>query len=179
MSFKKGTYMGGVVTLDHLRERCVIDADTGCWSYRPQGKESAQVAIHGSANFKVRRAALMLAGVAIPKGHMVWAKACCASKHCANPQHTRTGTRKEWGKWLAAQGSMKGLPAKVAANARTAMKRRALTDEQVREVLESDQSMTALARDLSVPRSTIKRIRQGTGYLSARKGSSVFSWRPA
>lgn len=135
----------GVRTLADIRSRCVISAETGCWLWSmatitPRGGVTPVVhlasgalgqAVH-SSNMPAARAAWLLAGNAIPPGHVVW-RHLCAGGLCINPAHCRAGTRTQMHAGVAATGRNRGRPERAVVNA---INRLAMTTavEVVREV---------------------------------------------
>lgn len=39
---RRGMYCGGIVTVEHVRERCHIDEDNGCWVWKRSFSRSAR-----------------------------------------------------------------------------------------------------------------------------------------
>lgn len=188
---KVGTIYG-VQSLDDMRDRCVIDPDTGCWSwglYKIPARGGPVPAVwvpsgvlgEGRLKTTAIRAAWLFSGRKIRDGHIVWR--CCGNKACINPDHCRSTSKAEHGRWIAKQGHTKG-PHRAAA-ARVASLTRAASPGLVE----------AIERDIGdgVPRLQILE-RHGTSnhvyYRVLRgqhphqrvmpvAGASVFSWRPA
>ncbi len=186
MSHKEGAYLGGIATLEHLRERCIIDPDTGCWHCKANKKGGIpRVVVRlvggGYRKMQARRAALYLRdGKELPPKHIAWGKRTCPSIDCANPDHAKSGPKKQWGADLAKSGRMKNLPKKIAAARATGKLRRKLTEEQIAEQRATDEKPRDAARRLGVSEVTIREIRMmKRAPPSIMNGASVFSWRPA
>jgi hypothetical protein len=187
MPHAPGTYLGGIRTLEDLRERCVIDADTGCWHWRmaiTQGAPRVHLQ-HPQDGRKVtmrgRRAALLLAtGRDLPRGHTAYARHCCQADDCVNPEHSRSGNRREHGQWLTKSGKVKNLLGKRAASRRGWDTRgRKVTPEMRQDILNStDEPWQALADRLGVSKFVIYQVRKGLTHSAALPGASVFNWRP-
>ena len=177
MSIRPGTHIGGIRTLDDLRDRCYVDDSTGCWHWRLAfTKENPQVWIQDRTVLG-QRAALILAGKLAPNARRCWAT--CGNRDCVNPKHCRSGSYADWGAWVKATGNWRGNPATRAANVRNGQERSKLTAEQVAEILRSDETHTALGRRLGVHHSTISNVRRGVSWRqSPTRAASVFSWRP-
>lgn len=184
MSHEFGTYLGGVRSIEDLRERCFIDEHTGCWHWRMafnQGSPRVWVHLGGGERLAMRgrRAALVLStGKQVPRGFLVWAVRHCKSDDCVNPAHCKWGPKSEWGRDLSKRGTIKNRPSKIRAGREAGRKRRALTDEQAAYVRSSGKSIKDLAAEFGVSRALIGEIRRGTRYTEVFRGASVFVWRP-
>ena len=185
MSHKPGTDLGGIRTLEDLRIRCYVSEETGCWHCRMAMCDGAPrlhlVRLDGKhVTMRGRRAALYLRdGEMLPAGHIAFARASCHANDCVNPDHTRSGSKKQWGAEIARRGKWKGLPAKVAANERTNRRRRALTDEQAERVRKCELPATVLAEEFGVSASLVRGVRTGARYMRrSAPPASVFAWRP-
>jgi hypothetical protein len=186
MPHAPGTYLGGIRTLEDLRQRCVIDAETGCWHWRmaiTQGAPRVHLQ-HPQDGCKVtmrgRRAALLLAtGRDLPRGHSAYARPCCKADDCVNPAHSRTGTRQQHGEWLRKTGKVKNLLSKSLASRRMWDQRgRKVTPAMRDEILHSTETWQALADRLGVSKFVIYQVRNGRTHLGVLPGASVFNWRP-
>lgn len=183
MSHQKGAHVGGIRTVEDLRVRCFIDSDTQCWHWRlsvSQGSPRVHLVLGDGAPIVMRgrRAALALStGADLPEGTYCWGRAQCHSADCVNPEHCRTGSRKQWGADMRRREVFVGLPAKVRAARDSAAKRRKLTPEQAAEVLASTDSIAVTAERFGVSRIVVQGIRNGTTYRRQEMaGASVFSW---
>ena len=181
MSHPEGTYLGGIRTVEDLRQRCRIDPDTGCWHWglaivqgypkvhfvTPEGK---RVSMRG------RRAALYLRrGRDLPKGKMAFPADQCRAVDCVNPAHARFGDRLVHGEYLKRTGKAKS-PRKTAANKAIARAKRAkITSEQAAEIRHSEESTYALARKYGIAQSAIWSIKKGRSWLDTLPTASVFS----
>lgn len=190
MSHKKGAYLGGVRTVEDMRLRSRIDQETGCWrwglSMSPaQGKSESMGrpkvwVVHAETGKRTamagRRAALMLArGQDLPEGHVAFAKMCCKWDDCVNPEHSRSGTRKAHGEWLARTGRNRGLVSIRDAARKVARTRRRLTDEQVIEIRSNPQvGIEEYARRFGVSNFTVWSARKRYRYTDVGRVTSVF-----
>lgn len=129
---KHGTVYG-VQSLDDMRERCVVDQETGCWSwsmysvparggYLPIVWVPAGVIGTAGAKATATRAAWLLSGRKIRPGNIVWR--CCGNKLCINPEHLRSTSKSAHGKWISEQGHTRGVHRKTASR-RASMSRMA------------------------------------------------------
>ena len=170
MSFPHGTDLGGIRTLERLRERCFVDESTGCWHWRmaiSQGAPRVQFSVDGRNRIsRGPSAARRLAGK--PVGAMSWV--VCGHADCVNPAHTRTGTRKEHGAHLRKTGAAK-TPAKAQHHSRR------LTAAQIVEIRSSSEAARVLAERFGVCGNVIWRARHGQTYKEVG-APSVFAWRP-
>ena len=188
MAHKPGTDLGGIRTLEDLRIRCRIDEATGCWHWsmhRADDGASMVWLIHPLTKTKIkmrgRRAALVLSrGKDLPPKHLAFAKMCCASDDCCNPEHSRSGTKVQWGEYMRLSERMKDLPARRLASLKTWDKRgRKLTPEVVAEIRASDASIRSLAIKYGVAHFTVHLAKHRATHTEGLRGSSVFSWAAA
>lgn len=119
----------GVRTIEDLRQRCVIDAETGCWLWRGaftrsscrRGQATTRVwlpDLHGKAQTcTATRAAWLLAGKPLAPGEVVW-RHVCRSSECIHPGHGKAGTRTAMHAAFAADGRLRGDPRRAVVNAR-------------------------------------------------------------
>lgn len=186
----------GVRTLADIRDRCVIDDETGCWLWRgamsrsttrrvvptsrvwlPEGMDAGGQPTITTAG----RAAWVLSGRALPKGHVVW-RSVCHRCDCVNPAHGTAVTRQAMHKAIAASGRLRGDPVRAAVNARN--RASLLTPREI--VLQAEAMFAAgcLQKDvraaLGLCGATAARIRRGVHpHSSARhgllRGASVFA----
>jgi hypothetical protein len=169
-----GQKLGPVRTVDDLRMRCAVCELTDCWVWL--GGKSSDGLGRISYDGKVRGILAVAASVSgrTPKpGQVAYPK--CPTSNCCNPEHVRVGTRAQKGAFDTRSGRLRGNPTKRASSLLDAMKRRALTPEQVAEVCESNETLSAAAKRLGVGKTTILNARQGR-YTLGVKGSSVFAW---
>jgi hypothetical protein len=183
MSHPHGTYLGGVQSVEDLRKRCRIDEVTGCWHWglaRDKSTGGAFVWVRTQEGTKRkmrgRRAAVLLSsGKDLQPGHVAYPRLFCKSDDCCNPDHSRSGSRKQWGEYLTATGQAKS-PAKTASNRAIVRSKLAkLSIEIAREIRLSPESTYALARKYGVAQSCIWSIKQGKAWKEHLPGSSIFA----
>lgn len=177
---KAGQHLGAVRMLDDLRGRCVIDEECGCWHFRgARGQvmrrdRTPQVFVHLIGKIPVTRASWCLSGREMPpSGRLVYR--VCESYDCANPEHLRSGTRRQQGRHLASSGKA-WTAAKAAANAVMARARRIVTPELAEWIAESPQGAREVAHAVGVHHNHVNVIRR-----KAREApivNTVFAWRP-
>ncbi|WP_019652247.1 hypothetical protein [Variovorax atrisoli] len=182
MSHTKGTRLDGIATLEDLRQRCVIDEESGCWHLRtargralPQGPRHV-IWVFGIGHTTATRASWLLAH---PKRKLRNGWVCyrtCESYDCVAPKHIVSGTRKAWGEHMAASG--KGVTAaKTKANQTDAKSTWKLTPELKQWLLESPQSGIEVAHALGIAQGRANAIRaKERAALIARPASSVFEF---
>jgi hypothetical protein len=129
-----------------------------------------------------RRAALYLQrGEDLGSGQWAFARICCPSEDCVNPDHTRSGNRKQFGAWLAKSGKLRGKGQAEASLDNWDKRGRTLTPEAVQEIRTSTESTYALARRFGVSQCAVWMARRGQTHkrvgLAGAKASSVFGWR--
>lgn len=177
---KGGMYLGGIRDIEDLRQRCRVCDETGCWHWGlaiVQGVPSVHFVLNGKRmKQRGRRAAILLSGRSIPKGHVVFAKDICKSDDCVNPDHSRSGNRNASGAALAASGKVKGLPTKIKASRESWKKRKKITEEMAVEIRASDESAYKLSKRLGISTYAIWACKVGRSHKP--QGASVFNWRP-
>lgn len=166
MAHPSGTYLGGIRTVEDLRQRCRVDDQTGCWHWGlaiVQGMPSVHFLTPDTAKrvkMRGRRAALYLQrGKDLPRGHVAFAQLCCHADDCVNPGHSRSGNRMAHGEWMRKTGAISGLASKAAASLKGWDGRRKLTPEQVMEIRSSPESNRAIGKRLGVSEFCIWSVR--------------------
>jgi hypothetical protein len=179
MSHQPGTYLGGIRTVEDLRQRCRIDHE-GCWRWSlavVQGNPKVhfvtpdtgvRVAMRG------RRAALYLQrGRDIGKGMFAFARPECHGANCVNPDHARAGSKKAHGRHLKATGRATSA-VKSAAAREVAKRRRKLTAAQVIEIRQSAESIAKMAERFGVSQFCVWSVRAGKSWKDTPAVTSVF-----
>lgn len=98
MSHKHGAYLGGIRTLDDIRQRCYVPWNRGCWHWRmatSRGR-SCCVWLHDGKPQKstAARAAWVLSGRPLEPGWVVSRnRDLCDSEDCCRPEHHRAGPK--------------------------------------------------------------------------------------
>jgi hypothetical protein len=185
MSFPHGTYLGGIRDLEDLRQRCRINADTGCWHW-----SLALVQGHPQVHFVApdtgkrihqrgpRAAEYLALGHDLPPGHVAWRRTWCRSRDCVNPGHVTSGPRREFGEHVRKTGVLRGLPQTVAANTHIARTKLAkLTPHQVQEIRDAEGTHAELGRRYGIAASHIGAIRRGEAWREEMRGATVFTYR--
>lgn len=180
MSVFKGQWLGGITTLEQLRERCHI-TPLGCWVWKAStfrdgaAKVCIRVRLPGPEapghlcshhlSMRGRRAALILSGVDLHSKQVAFETPNCVTASCCNPEHSRVGTWRDWNIWRTESGQAR-TPARVASAVDAVLGRRKLTEAQVLEVHASTGRVRAidLARKFGVGVQIITGIRRGTRY---------------
>lgn len=162
------------LTLERLRERSVIDEDTGCWHFRGARCGGASRVWLPQADAVVTLTMAMgwlIEGQAPAKG-MMWV-ATCGHTDCTNPAHRKRGTKS-----LLMKVMRPTLEPSHRARIALAHRRRAagpLTAELRDEILASpDERNIDLAARLGLPPPTISKVRLGKTWAPL-PGASVFS----
>ena len=185
----------GARTLEDLRMRCVIDAETGCWLWRGamsrsgRGQPTTRVWIpdeDGSGKIMTgQRAAWILAGNPLQDGHVVW-RHFCTRGDCISPHHGAAGTRQQMHAAIAASGRLRGDPRRAVVNARN--RAGMLVPLEIVQRGERMFAAGALQKEvkaaLGISHKSAKLIRIGahphsTGRDRVVAGASVFAWRAA
>lgn len=185
MPHKHGTHLGGIHTLEDLRQRCEVEEESGCWLWHGASRRG-QAYVHfvrpdtgARAAGQGRRVALLLAGKPAGPKQIAYARACCPNENCCNPDHAQAGSKAAWGKALAASGKVKGLPTKFAGARKVWDKRgRRITPAMVQEIRHSDLSDTHVAAKVGISRYAVWAVRRGLIHRGNAPAASVFTWKP-
>lgn len=185
MSHHFGTDLGGIRDVQGILERCILDEITECWhwtlsSTNGSPKVHFKHPVSGKwVSGKGRRVALILArGKDLPRGHVAYARLCCQSKDCCNPDHCQSGTKAKWGAFLTKTGRVKSLPSKVAASRKGWDTRgRKITPEMVADIRSrGDESAAACARRLGVSAFAVWSVDTQQTHRPLMRGASVFNF---
>jgi hypothetical protein len=181
----EGRYLGGIRTIEDIRQRCRISDETGCWHWgyckSPEGVPRVHFVLNGVRQTQVgRRAVVMLkTGQPIPRGHVAFPTRDCHAMDCLNPEHCRSGTRANYGQFMKFSGRSRS-PAKRAAALRTIRdKLSKLNWQDVRSIRASDEPADVLAERYKVGRRHIFSIKAGRCWKENLPQASVFTFRPA
>lgn len=175
MSHPAGTNIGGIVTIEDVRQRCVIDDHTGCWHCRqangrvqPRGVRQV-IWVHGRGRVSLPRGIWELhRNRRMPRGWRAFRT--CDSYDCANPEHIKGGNGEAFGKVLKAKGEFKADPKRRDNARKAAESRRVVTAELLAWLLESPQSGSAAAHGLGITQSRANCLRA----QARARPSSVF-----
>lgn len=178
MSYPKGAFLGGIRTIDDIKQRCRIDEETGCWHYgkatRSHHAPGVRLAALGHEMVSLGVAIGFLRTGARPAKGVHW-HVTCSTKQCANPDHRKPGTKKSQMRHAA----YKPDPLTLARIASAKRARSHLTEDDVASIRASSDTLMVLAARYGVSASHISRIRLGQSWRkTAAPAASVFSWRP-
>lgn len=169
------TRKDGIKTLADLKDRCRIDAETGCWPWAggKQGR-SPRVWIPGLGAQSITFALQWLAHGTRPESGRMLIPAC-RNIDCANIAHRTWGTRSELFSILRPVLQI-GHKVRIGAAKRRVS---AIYSPEVHlEIMGSKEPAKALGLRLGIHPTHIARIRRGDRWAVTPNASSVFSWRP-
>lgn len=157
---KPGSNIGGIRTLEDLRQRCWIDPATDCWHLRtargrkPSSQRALKVWFHPNGeSMHARRLALILSeGKEVVPGHVVTAK--CDSFDCINPGHLLVMTKAEEVAMHIAKGCF-STARKRAANILSGARRSRTAPEIWQWIYESPQNSKEVADILGLTHSHV------------------------
>lgn len=182
MSIEAGAYMGGVRSIQDVRNRCNVDDDTGCWHWRLSlncGVPHIHFNLAGTRHTMRGRRAVK----AIEAGGQLASDLNCIGRDtcdsdCVAPDHIRVVSRKIVGAQVRRMGKCKTIR-KRAGGLKTVDAKRKLTVCQVIEIRSSNTTQRALAIKFGVSQYTIWAARSGKTFRDGVANNSVFNWRPA
>jgi hypothetical protein len=185
MPIKHGTDLGGVRSLEALRQRCRIDADTGCWrwglsSSQGQPRVALRAADGVMRTTTGRRAALVLVndGKLLPPRTRVFQADFCPHWDCVCPSHAIAGTPAQAVQAAVRRGAL-DTPARRAVWAKNRCNRSKLTVEQRMEIgADKSEPAAVVAARYGISVSRVLTYRRGQVEV-VKRASSVFDWRPA
>lgn len=165
----------GVYCLEDLRQRCVIDKDSGCWRWGLSMNKAGNGAIvprvsipagvlcdHRVSSMAGGKAAWLLSGRRLLDKRVVWRT--CGCRECVNPAHLMSGTKAQEGAWIARTGALKGVVARRIACIRNVARTQALPPAKVSAIAE-EMAAGVLQRDICVKHgislATASKINQG------------------
>lgn len=178
---KKGTWLGGIRTVEDVNSRCYEDDLTGCWNWRlalsGNGHPHAYISTpDGSKSMSGVAAALHVSGRPVPKG--LTGYHTCGNKQCMNPAHMKIGTHKEKWAMLKATGMLKADATRRAKNTQISRQRSKLTPF-VDEIRTSSEHPKVLALKYGCTPSAIYNIRAYKSHKQVFAGASIFTWKAA
>lgn len=144
-----------IQTIDSLMERSSIEGDCIEWLGYSYMNKFPQVS-HGGAMISVRKLVMILNKRQIPD--LGYFKTTCGNELCVRLEHI---------KMVNQQGHMESIarkvnhqnPVRISKLQKVAESRRKLSDEQVQDILMSDQPSTRLAAIYGVSKSTITNVK--------------------
>lgn len=167
MTTKPGDYLGGIRTVEDLRQRCWVDEQTGCWHWRlfaHRGRPQVCYMLPDGTPRRSagRRAALELArGARLPRSVDVFAarSKCSGASDCCNPAHARTGSRSE----LLRARSLSAASRNAMCLSATRLQRSksSITMEIARRIRASADTTAVEAARWGISKSTVGAIRRG------------------
>ena len=184
MTHEHGTYLGGIRDLAELRNRCRMEGD--CWVWGgglSRGKPSINLSLpDGTRTSKAgRRVGVLLSGVTIKPGHVVWQSPKCDEHLCVNPAHAAIGTRSGALLEHERRYGWKKAVHHARAGARLVALCAKVTPDQVEEIIVSTEKRTVIAKKYGICVAQVYNIRSRKAWRGpiAAVNNSVFSWRGA
>jgi hypothetical protein len=173
----------GVRTLQDIKNRCVIDVETGCWRWsmamsnngKPGSSMTPRVSVPpgvigpNRSTSSTPRVAWLLSGKTLGEKHLVWRT--CRCDECCAPHHLIAGTRAQEGVWMARSGHRRGKPDRTAVNLRNMLKM--ATPPHVVQRVEAMFAQGMLQKEISAATGlrseTLRRIRLGQHVNSSKR----------
>lgn len=178
----------GVRSLEDLRQRCVVEEDTGCWIWKGAMSRSLTRKIAPSPRVWVPdpeilgegvlmtagRAAWLMSGRRLETDQVVW-RCICNRSECIVPEHGRAATRAEMHAGIAAAGLNRGNPDRAAINLRNSMRMAtpAATVREVEAAFAAGSNCKQVRAIFGIAQETTAAIRDGRHVHSSRKPALV------
>jgi hypothetical protein len=164
---------GGIKTLADLHSRCVLDDETDCLVFTGiDGRRVSNVWMRGHGSVSVVKAMRLLTLGDAPEG-LIWSPRCL-NMRCCKREHWRLTTRSE--QMRAIRPSL--TPDHRAAIAVSVRASRGKVGHELAEKLRaSTKTLSELAAETGLDRSTISNVRRGSSW-GLMRAASVFAWRP-
>jgi hypothetical protein len=102
MSIKKGQCIGGIRTIEDVRQRCYVNPETGCWHWRGSMKYGLPQASIGGNCVSVRRWVYAQGSPIVRKRTMIVPK--CGHRDCVSPSCAVGKEGVNFSRWLVDQG---------------------------------------------------------------------------
>lgn len=164
----------GIYSLEDIRQRCVIDKESGCWRWGMSMNRAGNGAIvprvsvpagvlcaHRVPSMAGGKAAWLMSGRRLEDGCIVWRTCGCNS--CVNPAHLKAGTKKQEGAFMAAAGVYSSVQRRINST-KNVLKSQALPADVVQDV-ERELVGGALQREIAerhkISIATISAIKNG------------------
>lgn len=175
----------GISTEEDLQARCLMDDFTGCWHWQGamredrNGTKTPAIWVFDTQQKKFRTmtgpmAVLEIVGRRAAGVKMAWRT--CRCEDCLNPAHIAGGTRADWGLWMRANGFWKNVPARVAANRKSARARSENTPERIAEVRSSPLNGREASAAFGMSTQLVSKIRNRKCWAdNVVPGASVFT----
>lgn len=167
MPHEHGAHLGGVRTIEDVRQRCHVDEETGCWHLRTaRGRKvdttrTHRIWVHGLGSISVTRAVWELThGCRVPKGKK--AVRSCRSRDCVSPEHVVALTDGDHKRLMHSLGLF--MVGKRAETFERTCRRAKLSEDDVRYILSSPWSAAKIAKAYGVRAETISKVRRGESY---------------
>lgn len=175
-----------VRTLADLQGRCTVDDETGCWnwggafsnadSYSPTPVTSIFLSLDAKRTtpLPAARAAWILAGKRLNVGYVVW-RSHCTNAACVNPEHCRSGTRRQMMDQLKASGRHRGCPMRQAINLKSTIKMATPPDlvRHIEALFETGMLQKDVGAATGLRPETLRSIRLGMHVNSTRRQQVV------
>lgn len=150
--------MSGIRTLEDLRQRCWVDADTGCWHWRGALDSNKNPSARYPATNKQTSLGVIICNLKTgegPEPGTCWYCAC-TTRNCGNPAHRKVGTK---GDAMRAHAR----PIRPDHRARIVAAKRAkakCTVEAAQAIRASDEPLSVVAARYGLAVSTCSHIRR-------------------
>lgn len=162
-------------TIDDIRARCTDLGD--CWLWQGGKSSTGHPMLYGELRrVLVRRYVWQLLGHELPAKPLVL-KATCGEVLCCNPKHLAVWTRSQL--VAEAYASSRNTDAEYGARFAARVKQGTKIDMQKARAIRADQRTSdAVAAEMGISASMVRKIRSGQCWRELAAGASVFTWRP-
>lgn len=167
MAPRVGQNLGGLRTIEDVRQRSVIDEETGCWhvrSKRHKGSVQVWLPAEGRVVSLAYALGVLMTGKPLPAGRFM--APTCLNTNCGNPKHRVDASRSEAMRMLRPK-----LDAQHRAKIAAGRRRNVIPINVIEAVLSSEERGIDLAARYGISPQKVSDIRRGR----TRRALGVFS----
>lgn len=174
--------MSGIKTIDDIKQRCVVDDESGCWLWQGYREpRTGRPAMSMIVEPGVRRCVKISVALHIIKSgklptpsSRIYFPVVCREMGCCNPAHHRLLTKGQINKLVGGHGA--AARAKISA---ANFGKGRLSESDRAEIAGSDMKLTEIMERWGISLGYASQLRRGIVGSRKPQGASVFNWRPA
>lgn len=172
----------GIKTIDDIRQRCVVDEDSGCWMWQgycePRtGRPAMSMMVEPAVRrcVKISGAFHLIKSGRLPTpSARIYFPVACREMGCANPDHHKLLTKSQINKLVGGHGA--AARAKISA---ANFGKGRLSEMDRAEIAGSDMLLSEIMERWGISLGYASQLRRRIVGSRKQQGASVFTWRPA